>query len=72
MLFLKNEGTSLGVVDWIAQTDQENPSADCDLLAEAADAVWQAITQRDIPYSEAIREVERRVLEAAITLGGYA
>lgn len=70
MLFLKNEGTSLGVVDWIAQTDPENPSADCDLLAEAADAVWQAIAQRDIPYAEAIQEVEKRVLEAAITLGG--
>jgi len=70
MLFLKNEGTSLGVADWIAQSGPENPSADSDLLAAAAGAVWQAIAQHGIPYAEAFQEVEKRVLEAAITLGG--
>ena len=70
MLFLKSEGTSLGVPDWIAQAGPENASPDSDLLAEAAGAVWQAIVQRGIPYAQAIQEIEKRVLEAAITLGG--
>ncbi|MBZ5621715.1 MAG: sigma 54-interacting transcriptional regulator [Acidobacteriia bacterium] len=70
MLFLKSEGTSLGVADWMAQAGPENPAADSDPLAEAAGAVWQAIVQRGIPYAQAIQELEKRVLEAAIALGG--
>jgi transcriptional regulator with PAS, ATPase and Fis domain len=70
MLFLKSEGTSLGVADWIAQSGPENPSGDPDLLAEAAGAVWQAITRGGVPYTQAFQEVEKRVLEAAITRGG--
>lgn len=70
MLFLKNEGTSLGVADWIAQTSPDYPSADSEPLAEAASAIWQAITQDGIPYAQAFQEIEKRVLETAITLGG--
>jgi transcriptional regulator with GAF, ATPase, and Fis domain len=70
MLFLKSEGTSLGVADWMAQSGAESSAADPDLLGDAAGAVWKAITQRGVPYAEAFQEVEKRVLEAAITCGG--
>jgi transcriptional regulator with GAF, ATPase, and Fis domain len=70
MLFLKSEGTSLGVADWMAQSGAEASTADGDLLGDAAGAVWKAITQRGVPYAEALQEVEKRVLEAAITCGG--
>jgi transcriptional regulator with PAS, ATPase and Fis domain len=70
MLFLKTEGTSLGVADWIAQSCTEYSSADPDLLADAAGAVWRAITQRGVPYAQALHEIEKRVLEAAISRGG--
>jgi transcriptional regulator with PAS, ATPase and Fis domain len=70
MLFLKTEGTSLSVADWMAQTGPENAPADTDLLGEAAGAMWKAIVNRGIPYAQAFQEIEKRVLEAAINLGG--
>jgi transcriptional regulator with PAS, ATPase and Fis domain len=70
MLFLKSEGTSLSVADWVAQSGTETSPVDADLLGAAAGAVWEAITQRGVPYAEALHEVEKRVLEAAITRGG--
>jgi transcriptional regulator with PAS, ATPase and Fis domain len=70
MLFLKNQGNSLGVVDWFAQARSDDPSAGTDPFVEAAGAVWQAIAHRGIPYAQAMQEIEKRVLEAAITLGG--
>lgn len=70
MLFLKSEGTSLGVADWMAQSASETLATDADLLGNAAGAVWEAITQRGVPYAVAFQEIEKRVLEAAITSGG--
>jgi two-component system response regulator PilR (NtrC family) len=69
MLFLKNEGTSLGVVDWTAQADQENTYPDSDPMAEAARAVLQAIEQRGIPFAQAMHQIERYVLAAATKPG---
>jgi transcriptional regulator with PAS, ATPase and Fis domain len=70
MLFLKTNGTSLGVADWMAQSDPGNVPADIDLIAEAAGAMWQAISSRGVPYAQAFQEIEKRVLEAAISGGG--
>lgn len=71
MLFLKAEGTSLGVADWLAQCPGTDSSApDQDLFAEAAGAVWKAISQRGVPYAKAFQEIEKRVLEVAINLHG--
>jgi transcriptional regulator with GAF, ATPase, and Fis domain len=70
MLFLKTDGSSLGVADWNAQSGPDTGTEDSDPLAAAADAVWQAIAQRGVPYAQALQEIEKRVLESAISLGG--
>ena len=70
MLFLKTEGTSLGLQDWIAQSGSDEAAPDPDLLGDAAVATWKAISQRGIPYAKAFREVERKVLQAALTIRG--
>jgi two-component system response regulator AtoC len=67
MLFLKTQGTSLGVSDWVAQSSSPgDASADQDPFAEAADSIWRVISQRGIPYPRAFQEIEKRVLETAI------
>jgi len=70
MLFLKTHGTSLGLADWMAQSAPESAPVETDLLAEAAGATWQAISSRGIPYAKAFQEIEKRVLESAISVGG--
>jgi len=66
MLFLKTEGTSLAMSDWLSQAGPENTSADADPFAEAANAMWNAISKRGVSYAKAFLEIERRVLETAI------
>ena len=70
MLFLKTEGTSLGVADWMAQSAPEAAGVDLDLFAEAASAMWKAISQRGVSYAQAVQEIERRVLKTAINAQG--
>ena len=69
MLFQKTEGTTLELADWMAQSGPEFAAQD-DLLGEAATAMWKAISNRGIPYAEALQEIEKKVLEAAIKSGG--
>jgi transcriptional regulator with PAS, ATPase and Fis domain len=57
MLFLKSEGRSLALADWVAETDTEAAAADADPLAEAAIATWKAISQRGVPYAQALHEI---------------
>jgi transcriptional regulator with GAF, ATPase, and Fis domain len=70
MLFLKAEGRSLGVDDWLAQAGPDPVRADRDLLAEAAVSAWQAMSQRGISYAETIQEIEKRLLETAVNVPG--
>jgi transcriptional regulator with PAS, ATPase and Fis domain len=69
MLFLKTNGNSLSAADWLAQAGPENQLQDHDLIAEAASAMWTAISARGIPYARAFQEIEKRVLESAINAG---
>lgn len=70
MLFLKTEGSSLGVSDWIAQSGSSVVGAGQDFLAEAAISAWKAISQRGISYAQTIQEIERRLIEAAVNVPG--
>jgi two-component system, NtrC family, response regulator AtoC len=70
MLFVKTEGTSLGVTDWMLQSGVEHNPVDPDFFAEAASAMWKAISERGIPYDEALQEIEKRVLTTAINVEG--
>ena len=70
MLFLKIEGTSLSTCDWIAQAGPEDGRIDKDPIAEAASAMWTAISQRGVSYASAFLEIEKKVLETAIHFDG--
>lgn len=70
MLFLKNGGRSLELADWVPETAAELAASDGDPLAEAASAAWKAISQRGVSYAQALQEIEKRVLEAAISMSG--
>ncbi|HYB76602.1 MAG TPA: sigma 54-interacting transcriptional regulator [Candidatus Bathyarchaeia archaeon] len=70
MLFLKTEGSSLGVADWLAQSGSDALGAGQDLLAEAAASAWKAISQRGISYAETIQGIERRLIETAVNIPG--
>jgi transcriptional regulator with GAF, ATPase, and Fis domain len=70
MLFFKTAGESLTREDWIRQMESEAYAQRPDLLAESANAVWRTISGGGVGYDQALQEVERRVLEAAINVPG--
>jgi two-component system response regulator HydG len=75
MLFCKESGTSLGLVDWLAQTSAEpvpariDAEADAGLLDQAAGILWKAVSN-GVPYKLALREVENKLLEMAVNAEG--
>jgi transcriptional regulator with PAS, ATPase and Fis domain len=69
MLFLKVGGTSLALNDYNARPGELRTNEDSELLREAAAHVWRAISAHGMPYSQAIHQVEKCVLEAAINDG---
>jgi DNA-binding NtrC family response regulator len=70
MLFAKSSGTSLGLADWHRRPAEALAEEHPDLLGDAAAKVWGAISNQGIPYSQAIQQLERKVLQAALTVGG--
>jgi transcriptional regulator with GAF, ATPase, and Fis domain len=70
MLFAKTAGTSLGLADWHNRPDDPRADEQPDLLDEAAAKIWRAISGQGISYAQAIERIERRVLEAALGVGG--
>jgi two-component system response regulator AtoC len=70
MLFLKTEGTSLGLDDWMRQLRSDVSRQEVDLLGQSASGLWQTVSSGGLRYDEALQEVEKRVLEAAIAVPG--
>ncbi len=70
MLFAKHRGTSLGLEDWFAQASEEKSVTARDLIAEAAENLWQSISQSGLSYSQAIQTLEKKVLTTALVAGG--
>jgi transcriptional regulator with GAF, ATPase, and Fis domain len=70
MLFLKSEGTSLGIDDWMRQLRSDVSQHEVDLLGQSASGLWQTISSGDLRYDEALQEIEKRVLQAAIAVPG--
>jgi len=73
MLFVKNRGSSLNLLDWLNAHSEEKHEwgaepSERDPLDEAAGRMWQAISQ-GVRYSDALRQVERKVLETALSSG---
>lgn len=69
MLFAKSDGTSLGLADWHSRSAESGTTPSPDLLDEAADKVWGVISAQGVPYAEAIQQLERKVLQAALNGG---
>ena len=72
MLFVKSHGTSLGLQDWFAQTDGDHAETGDyrDLIDEAAQNLWRSISRNGQSYLQAIQELEKKVLAAALAAGG--
>jgi transcriptional regulator with PAS, ATPase and Fis domain len=70
MLFLKTEGSSFSLDDWMHQLRSDVTQQDVDLLAESASGVWQSIACGGLGYDQAFHEIEKRVLQAAIAVPG--
>lgn len=70
MLFLKTEGSSLRLEDWMRQLRSDVTQQDADLLGESASGVWQSIASGGLGYDQALQEIEKRVLQAAIAVPG--
>jgi two-component system, NtrC family, response regulator HupR/HoxA len=70
MLFLKSEGKSLSLADWMAQGRSED-DVKPNLLEDAARATWAAINGGEgVTYTRALQEIEKRVLQAAVNVPG--
>lgn len=65
MLFLKTQGTTLGLDDWSAQSKEEEPPLKKDPIAEAAASLLEAVSQHQIPYGLALQRLEELVLQTA-------
>ncbi len=73
MLFLKADGLSLTLEDWMAQSQAEEEDmgpVPVDPLASAASSMWLAISQRGISWDDGFLEIVGRVLLAAICVDG--
>jgi len=70
MLFAKNHGTALRLEDWFAQAGDEKTEHDRDLIDEAAQNLWQSISRSGLSYSEALQELEKKILATALLSGG--
>jgi two-component system response regulator PilR (NtrC family) len=72
MLFSKTSGRSLGLADWMAQESERadaETGAGSRLLDQAAGMLWTVISE-GMSYKAALREVERKLLENAVSNSG--
>ena len=73
MLFSKISGTSLQLSDWTQQCGcypEPAPGGGEDLVAQAAHHLCTAIFEHGLPYGEAIRRLERSLLETVLEQSG--
>ncbi len=70
MLFSKSEGSSLGLDDWMRQLRSDVSQSEIDVLEQSANCVWQTISCGDLGYNQALHEIGKRVLQAAIAVPG--
>ena len=71
MLFAKSEGSSLQLGDWDKSTGPSGSGNERDLVSQAARQLWTAISQHGMPYGEALRQLERTLLQTALQSSNY-
>ena len=68
-LFAKTEGVTLELDDWMGHDGQPAAQAS-DRIEGAVNTIAEAILDRGVPYGQAIRDIEARLLEIAVLRGG--
>lgn len=76
MLFVKMEGNALSLPDWqaaqsAAESCKAEKDSDRDPLDDAAGSLWRAISQHGLPWAAAVRQIEKKVLENALSDGHF-
>jgi DNA-binding NtrC family response regulator len=56
--------------DWLAQTSDAPCTHSPDLIGEAGEKLWQAISERGLSYAKAFHQLEKQVIEAALRTCG--
>ncbi|WP_348263910.1 sigma 54-interacting transcriptional regulator [Telmatobacter sp. DSM 110680] len=70
MLFEKRCGSALEMGDWAAQSSDAASSSPEHSLGQAGEKLWQAISTHKLPFTEAISQLERQILQIALRDGG--
>ncbi len=68
LLFSKRCGNALELADWSTQALRDVGEAP-DPLNDAADCLWEVVSQKRISYATAIKELEKRVIAKALAAG---
>jgi two-component system, NtrC family, response regulator HydG len=68
-LFGKTQGTCLELADWVEQGEAKQEPR-LDPVGDAAESMLTAIFQGGLPYCTALRQLEKKLLESAISAGG--
>jgi len=69
-LFDKTEGSCLELADWMEPAGEGRQESHEDPVGDAAESMLQAIFQGGMPYCTALRQLEKKLLESALTAGG--
>jgi hydrogenase-4 transcriptional activator len=68
MLFSKRRGSTLESADWSTQSVRELGESS-DPLNDAAECLWEVVSQKKLSYATAIKELEKRVIAKALGAG---
>ena len=71
MLFMKGEGNSLTREDWLQQeAELTAESRHRDDIRQAANLLWVAMQQHQLPFPDVMRRIESELLQRALQVGG--
>lgn len=71
MLIMKDEGNSLTRADWLQQEEQSAATAaPGDDILQAANMLWVAMLENEVPFPELMRRIESELLQRALRTRG--
>ncbi len=71
MLFMKGDGNSLTREDWLQQeAELTAESRHRDDIRQAANLLWVAMQQHQLPFPDVMRRIESELLQRALQVGG--
>jgi two-component system response regulator AtoC len=70
MLIMKDEGNSLTRADWLQQEEQSAATPCRDDILQAANMLWVAMLEHELPFPELMRRIESELLQRALRTSG--